>query len=394
MKKTINDYNLSGKKVIIRCDFNVPIENNNIIDDNKIEESLPTIKYVIENKGKAILLSHLGRIKTEEDKVKNSLKPISEHLSTLLNINVKFIPYTGGKEVEEIINSMSDGDVVLLENTRYEDLDGEKESSNDIELGKYWASLGDLFINDAFGTSHRAHASNVGIASNLPSGIGLLVEKELNKMVPVIDNPARPFIVIMGGAKVSDKIEVIDNLVKIADKLIIGGGMCFTFLKALGYNIGLSLLEENQIAFCQKILTSYKDKIVLPIDINVTLEYSPNASSKIVNIDKINYNEMGLDIGPQTIALFKNTLSNAKTVIWNGPVGVYEFDKFNTGTKQLCEVLARSTAKVIIGGGDSAAFVNKFGYQDEFYHVSTGGGATLELLAGKELPGIKIISDK
>lgn len=394
MKKTIKDFDLSNKKVIVRCDFNVPIEDNKITDDTRIRESIPTIQYIIDQRGKAILLSHLGRIKSEADKVKNSLAPVAKRLSELLNKEVIFIPYTRGKEIEDAINNMQNGDVVLLENTRFEDADGEKESKNNEELGQYWASLGDIFINDAFGTCHRAHASNVGIASNLPNGLGFLVERELEKISYAIDNPTRPYMVIMGGAKVSDKIGVIENLVKFADKILIGGGMCFTFLKALGYNVGQSLVEDDYLDFCKQILTDYKEKIILPVDINVALEYSPNAKGKIVNINMINYNEMGLDIGPETIKLFKETLSSAKTIVWNGPLGVVEFSNFANGTKQICEFIARQNIKVIIGGGDSAAFVHKFGLVDKIFHISTGGGATLELLEGKKLPGIEIMANK
>lgn len=394
MKKTIKDFVLENKRVIVRCDFNVPIDKGIITDDTRIKESLPTIQYILENNGKVILLSHLGRIKGEADKASNSLKPVSTRLSELLNKPVTFIPNTKGIEVEQAINSMKNSDIILLENTRYEDIDGEKESTNNIELGKYWASLGEIFINDAFGTCHRAHASNVGIATYLPSGIGFLVEKEVERICNRIDNPIRPFIVILGGAKVSDKIGVIENIVKIADKIIIGGGMCFTFLSASGYGTGLSLVDKENIEFCKRILDQYGDKIVLPVDINVSLEFSPNATGKIVDINMINYNEMGLDIGPKTIEIFKNTLIGAKTVIWNGPLGVTEFNKFAIGTKQICEFLAKQKSDVIIGGGDSVAFVNQFGYKDAFYHVSTGGGATLELLEGKKLPGIEAISNK
>lgn len=394
MKKNIKDFNFENKKVIVRCDFNVPISNGTISDDTRIKESLPTIKYIVENNGKAILLSHLGRIKEEKDKVNNSLKPVAARLSELLNRPVTFIPYTRGLEVEQAINNMNNGDIILLENTRFEDLNGEKESTNNVELGKYWASLGDIFINDAFGTCHRAHASNVGIATYLPSGVGFLVEKEIERISDRIENPKRPFIVILGGAKISDKIGVIENIAKIADKIIIGGGMCFTFLNALGYNTGLSLLDKDNLDFCKKILDQYDDKIVLPVDINVSLEYAPEARSKIVDINMINYNEMGLDIGPRTIEIFKNTLMDAKTIIWNGPLGVTEFNKFATGTKQICEFLSKQRNDVIIGGGDSVAFVNKFGYKEKFYHVSTGGGATLELLEGKKLPGIEVIPNK
>lgn len=394
MKKTVKDFNLKDKKVILRCDFNVPIENGIIIDDTRIVKSLETIEYILSQGGRLILLSHLGRIKTESDKEKNSLKLVSQRLSELLKREIQFIPETSGELVNNAVNNLSEGGIILLENTRFEDVDGKKESGNDIELGKYWASLGDVFINDAFGTSHRAHASNVGVASNLESGIGFLIEKELNNLEPIIKNPKRPFMVILGGKKVSDKIGVINNLVNIADKIIIGGAMCFTFLKAKGYNVGQSLVEDEQIEFCKNILKLHSDKIILPLDINVTLEYSPNAKGRIVDINNISYNEMGLDIGPKTINLYKNILREAKTVIWNGPMGVYEFNNFNIGTKSLCETLSKQKITTVIGGGDSAAFVKKFGYEDKFTHVSTGGGATLELLEGKLLPGIEVIIDR
>lgn len=394
MKKTVRDFALEGKKVIVRCDFNVPIVDGNITDDSKIKASLDTIRYIIDQQGKVILLSHLGRIKDEIDKPHNTLRPVAEKLSVLLNQAVAFIPVTKGPQVESAIANLSNGDIILIENTRYEDINQNKESNNDYELGKYWASLGDIFINDAFGTLHRAHASNVGIASNLVSGIGFLVEKELNVMTPIINNPKRPLIVILGGKKVSDKIEVIEHLVTIADQIIIGGAMCYTFLKAQGYQVGLSLVEDNQLGFCEEILKQYQQKIILPIDINVALEYAPNAKGRIVSINNINYNEMGLDIGPQTINLYKNVLRPAKTVIWNGPMGVFEFNSFNIGTKSLCDFLSKQKITVLIGGGDSVAFVKKFGYQDKFTHISTGGGATLELLAGKDLPGITIIDSK
>lgn len=392
MKKTIRDYDLNNKKVIIRCDLNVPIKDGVITDDNRIKESIKTIQYVIDNNGKAIILSHLGRVKNEEDKKTNSLEMVSNRLSELLNKKVTFVPYTRGKEVETAVNELNAGDVIVLENTRFEDINGNKESSNDSELGKYWASLGDIFINDAFGTSHRAHASNVGIASNLPNGVGFLVEKEINILYKNINNPERPFMVLLGGAKVSDKIGVIENLVKIADKVIIGGGMAYTFLKAMDLEIGKSLLDEGSISFCKKILEEYREKIILPVDVNVSLEYSANAASRITDINKINANEMGLDIGPKTIEMYEAVLKEAKTVIWNGPMGVFEFEKYSIGTKSICEYLANQNITVIIGGGDSAAFVNKYGYKDKFTHISTGGGATLELLEGKILPGIESIN--
>lgn len=394
MKKTIRDYDLKGKRVIIRCDFNVPMKDGKITDDNRIVQSLPTIEYAIQNGAKVILMSHLGRIKKEEDKEKNSLKEVSIRLSELLNKEVTFIPFTRGKELEDAIHSLKDGDVLLMENTRFEDLEGKKESGNDSELGTYWASLGDLYINDAFGTAHRAHSSNVGIASILPNGVGFLIEKELNVMGNAIANPERPFVVILGGAKVSDKISVIENLVNIADYILIGGGMAFTFLKAQGYEIGTSLLDEESIPFCKKMLEFHKDKIILPLDVVCASEISEDASSEMCSIKEIKENLMGLDIGEETVREFWKYIKDAKTIVWNGPVGVFELKKFSKGTHTLCEEFKQSHATTIIGGGDSAAAVSKFGYEKDVTHISTGGGASLELLEGKELPGIKCIMEK
>lgn len=394
MKKTIRDYDLKGKKVIIRCDFNVPMKDGKITDDSRIIASLPTIQYALEHESRVILMSHLGRIKTEEDKIKNSLKAVGERLSELLNKEVVFVPKTRGKELEEAINHLQNGEVLLIENTRYEDLDGKKESGNDPELGAYWASLGDFYINDAFGTAHRAHASNVGIASRLPNGVGFLIEKELDVMKKAIDEPKRPFVVILGGAKVADKISVIENLVQIADHILIGGGMAFTFLKAKGYEIGTSLLDEESIEFCKKMLENHKDKIVLPKDVVCGNEVSEETETEMCSIKEIKRDKMGLDIGYETILEFSNYIKSAKTVIWNGPVGVFEINKFSNGTKALCEALKHSSAISIIGGGDSASAVNKFGYQNDVTHISTGGGASLELLEGKDLPGIHCINEK
>lgn len=393
MKKTIRDYDLSGKRVIIRVDFNVPIKAGVITDDNRIKESLKTINYALEHEAKVILLSHLGRVKTEEDKIKNTLKPVAIRLEELLNKKVTFIPNTRGEELEKVINDMKVGEVVLIENTRYEDLKGKKESSNNPELASYWASLGDLYINDAFGTSHRAHASNVGIASILPNGIGFLIEKELENLLDTINNPDKPFTVILGGSKVSDKINVIENIVKKADYILIGGGMAFTFLKASGVSIGSSLLDSDNIDFCKRMLADYPNKIILPIDAicSTSLE-DENALERFIT--DIKDNEMGLDIGPQTVKLFKQHLLISKTVIWNGPVGVFENEKYAYGTKSLCEILAESNAKTIIGGGDTASAAINFGFKDKFTHISTGGGASLELLEGKKLPGIEVINDK
>ena len=314
--KTIKDLDIKNKKVLIRCDFNVPLKDGKIEDDNRIVEALPTIKYAIEENAKVILLSHLGRVKEESDLEKNNLKVVADRLSELLGKDVIFVNETRGEELEEKINSMNPKDVLLIQNTRYEDLEGKKESSNDEELGAYWASLGDVFINDAFGTVHRAHASNVGIASHKEgnSAVGFLVEKEL-KALSELNNPERPFMVILGGAKVSDKIGVIENLVTKADKILIGGGMAFTFLKAKGFNIGKSLLDEENIDFCKKVLADHEDKIILPIDVKSSTEYSNDTPMKVVTINEIEENDMGLDLGPQTIDLYEKYLSLAKTVI-------------------------------------------------------------------------------
>ena len=381
--KTIRDFDLNNKKVIIRVDFNVPIKDGIITDDTRIKESLKTINYAINNNAKVILMSHLGRIKEESDKIKNTLKPVSIRLSELLNKQVIFIPNTRGSELENAINNLNNGDVLLMENTRFEDLPDKKESKNNEELGKYWASLGDIYINDAFGTAHRAHASNVGIASNLPSGIGFLIEKELDNLLPAINNPSKPFTVILGGAKVSDKIGVIENIVKKADYILIGGGMAFTFLKSKGIEIGSSLLDEESIDFCKKILKENENKIILPIDV-VT-------DQKECFITDITKEEKGLDIGSKTVKLFKQYLDNSKTIIWNGPVGMFEEEKYSNGTKGICEILKGIDAIKIAGGGDTASAVKNFGYESAFTHISTGGGASLELLEGKILPGIDII---
>lgn len=388
--KTIKDMDIDSKKVIIRCDFNVPIKDGKIIDDTRIKASLKTINYCLEHNAKIILLSHLGRVKEEADLQKNDLAPVATRLSELLNKEVLFIPKTRGVEVEDAISKMQPTDIVLLQNTRYEDLDGKKESSNDPELGKYWASLGDVFINDAFGTIHRAHASNVGIATNIPSAFGFLIEEELTALSELND-PKHPFIVILGGAKVADKIGVIENLVTKADKILIGGGMAFTFLKSEGYEVGNSLVDQENIEFCTKMLSKHPEKLVLPVDAKVTTEYSNDTPSTIKDITDFEYNEMGLDIGPKTIETFEKYLKDASIVVWNGPLGVYEFTNYQNGTKELLKYLVDNNIKVILGGGDIVAAAATLGYKDKVYHASTGGGATLEYLEGKKLPGIEII---
>lgn len=394
MKKTIKDFDLKDKKVIIRCDFNVPIKDGKIVDDNRIVESLSTINYALDNGAKIILMSHLGRVKSEEDKKKNSLKPVAVRLSELLGKNVIFVPETRGVLLETTIKNLNSGEIVLIENTRHEDLDGKLESGNNLELGKYWASLGEVFINDAFGTCHRAHASNVGIASNLPNGIGFLVEKELNVLGDTLDKPEKPFTVILGGAKVSDKINVIENLVKIADYILVGGGMAYTFLKAKGIEIGASLLDEENICFCKDILNQYPDKIILPIDSVCSKNINENIPGKLKFITDLDDTDIGLDIGDGTVELFKQYLKDSKTIIWNGPLGMFELDYYQNGTKKICECLSKLNSTVIIGGGDTAAAAISFGYKKSFTHISTGGGASLEMMEGKALPGVDVINER
>ena len=388
--KTLNDVDITGKKVIIRVDFNVPMEEGNILDDTRIVAALDTIKYCIDKNAKVILLSHLGRVKEESDLEENNLEIVSKRLSELLNKEVLFSPKTRGEELENMVNNMNSGDVLLIQNTRYEDLDGKKESSNDPELGAYWASLGDVFVNDAFGTIHREHASNCGIAAHLPSVFGFLVEKELTALGE-LDNPEHPFVVILGGAKVADKIGVIENIVNKADKIFIGGGMAFTFLKAKGYEIGKSLLDSESLDFCKKMLDEHGDKIFLPVDAAVTNEYTNDEDYRVKEIDEIQFDEMGLDIGKQTLDLYEEKIKSAKLVLWNGPLGVYEFDKYRINTDKLLKFLVDNNIKTILGGGDIVAAAAKANLKDKVFHASTGGGATLEYLEGKELPGIKAI---
>lgn len=394
-KKVVTDLDLKDKKVLVRVDFNVPMKDGKITNDNRIVAALPTIEYILEQNGKAILFSHLGKVKTEEDKEGKSLRPVAVRLSELLGKEVKFVPTTRGPELEKAIDELKDGEVLLFENTRFEDIDGKKESKNDPELGKYWASLGDVFVNDAFGTAHRAHASNVGIASNLESAAGFLMEKEIKFIGGVVDNPARPLVAILGGAKVSDKIGVIENLLTKADKVLVGGGMTFTFMAAQGQEIGKSLLEADKVELAKGLLEKAGDKLVLPVDAVVSKEFSNDAPFHTVSADSIPADEMGLDIGQATIDLFTKELQGAKTVVWNGPMGVFELSNFAKGTIGVCEAIANLTdATTIIGGGDSAAAAMDLGFADKFTHISTGGGASLEYLEGKELSGVASISDK
>ena len=386
MKKSIRDYDINGKKVIIRCDFNVPILNNKILDDTRIKASLKTINYARDNGTKVILMSHLGKIKTEEDKCNNSLLIVSVRLSELLGIKVKFSAETRGPLLESLVNNLNNGDVLLIENTRFEDIDSKKESSCDMELSKYWASLGDIFIDDAYAMVHREHASNVGIARYLDNGIGFLVEDEINKLDSFMSDNSHPLVVIMGGKKVEDKIGVIKNLITKCDKLLVGGGMCFTFLKAKGYNVGNSIVDNSNIEFCKEMLNKYSDKIVLPVDIVTDYGYR--------KVSDIKDNECGYDIGSDTIEIFSDILKDAKRCIINGPMGVYEDKKYSKGTSSLYTILKDNNVKTLVGGGDSASSVNNLGFEGAFYHVSTGGGATLEYLSGKSLPGIDVIMEK
>lgn len=394
-KKIVSDLDLKGKTVLVRADFNVPMKDGEITDDNRIVQALPTIKHIIKEGGKVVLFSHLGKVKEESDKESLTLAPIAKDLSSKLNQDVIFVPETRGEKLEQAIKDLNEGDVLLVQNTRFEDLDGKKESKNDPELGKYWASLGDIFVNDAFGTAHRKHASNVGIASNLETAAGFLMDKEIQYIGGVVENPDKPVVAILGGAKVSDKINVITNLLNIAEKVLIGGGMAYTFLKAQGKEIGQSLLEEDKIDFAKELLDKSGDQIVLPVDVKAASEFSNDADIQEVSVDDIPADREALDIGPKTVELFKQQLEGAHTVVWNGPMGVFEFSNFAKGTIGVCESIAKlEDATTIIGGGDSAAAAISLGFEDDFTHISTGGGASLEYLEGKELPGIKAINDK
>lgn len=396
-KKTVKDIDVNGKKVIVRVDFNVPIKDGIITDDNRIVQALPTINYLIDNNAKIILCSHLGKVKTEEDKASKSLAPVAKRLSELLNKDVTFINQTRGEELESAINNLNEGDVLMFENTRFEDVDGKKESGCDEELGKYWASLSDgVCVIDAFGTAHRKHASNVGIATNCNDAVsGFLIEKEIEFLSNAVNDPKHPFVAIIGGSKVSDKIGVIKQLLKKADQILIGGGMMFTFLKAQGYNIGTSICEDDKLDLAKEILAEANGKIILPVDVKINNAFANEGDIKDVDIDAIPEGYMGLDIGPKSIKLFAKYISEAKTVVWNGPMGVFEMENFANGTKQVCEAIKDNQDCIsIIGGGDSASAAINLGYQDKFSHISTGGGASLEFLEGKELPGISCLDNK
>ena len=397
-KLTVKDVDLKGKKVLVRVDFNVPVKDGVITNDNRITAALPTIKYILEQGGRAILFSHLGRVKEEADKEGKSLAPVAADLAAKLGQDVKFIPgVTRGAELEAAVNALEDGQVLLVENTRFEDVDGKKESKYDPELGKYWASLGDgIFVNDAFGTAHRAHASNVGISANVDKAVaGFLLENEIAYIKEAVETPERPFVAILGGSKVSDKIGVIENLLAKADKVLIGGGMTYTFYKAQGIEIGNSLVEEDKLDVAKALLEKSNGKLILPVDSKEANAFADYTEVKDTEGEAVDPGFLGLDIGPKSIAEFDKALTGAKTVVWNGPMGVFENPDFQAGTIGVMDAIVKQPGvKSIIGGGDSAAAAINLGRADKFSWISTGGGASMELLEGKELPGLAALTDK
>ena len=397
-KLTVKDVDLKGKKVLVRVDFNVPVKDGVITNDNRITAALPTIKYILEQGGRAILFSHLGRVKEEADKEGKSLAPVAADLAAKLGQEVTFLSgVTRGAELEAAINALEDGQVLLVENTRFEDVDGKKESKNDPELGKYWASLGDgIFVNDAFGTAHRAHASNVGISANVEKAVaGFLLENEIAYIKEAVEAPERPFVAILGGSKVSDKIGVIENLLEKADKVLIGGGMTYTFYKAQGIEIGNSLVEEDKLDVAKSLLEKSNGKLILPVDSKEANAFADYTEVKDTEGEAVDPGFLGLDIGPKSIAKFDQELTGAKTVVWNGPMGVFENPDFQAGTIGVMDAIVKQPGvKSIIGGGDSAAAAINLGRADKFSWISTGGGASMELLEGKELPGLAALTDK
>ncbi len=397
-KLTVKDVDLKGKKVLVRVDFNVPVKDGVITNDNRITAALPTIKYILEQGGRAILFSHLGRVKEEADKEGKSLAPVAADLAAKLGQEVKFIPgVTRGAELEAAVNALEDGQVLLVENTRFEDVDGKKESKNDPELGKYWASLGDgIFVNDAFGTAHRAHASNVGISANVEKAVaGFLLENEIAYIQEAVEAPERPFVAILGGSKVSDKIGVIENLLEKADKVLIGGGMTYTFYKAQGIEIGNSLVEEDKLDVAKALLEKANGKLILPVDSKEANAFTDYTEVKDTEGEAVDPGFLGLDIGPKSIAKFDEALTGAKTVVWNGPMGVFENPDFQAGTIGVMDAIVKQPGvKSIIGGGDSAAAAINLGRADKFSWISTGGGASMELLEGKVLPGLAALTEK
>ena len=396
-KLTVKDVELTGKKVLVRVDFNVPLKDGVITNDNRITAALPTINYILEQGGRAILFSHLGRVKEEADKAGKSLAPVAKALSEKLGKEVVFTGTTRGAELEAAIDALKDGEILLVENTRFEDIDGKKESKNDPELGKYWAGLGDgIFVNDAFGTAHRAHASNVGISANVDKAVaGFLLENEIAYIQEAVEAPVRPFVAILGGSKVSDKIGVIENLLSKADKVIIGGGMTYTFLKAQGIEIGDSLVEADKLDIAKELLAKADGKLILPVDSKEANAFAGYTEIKDTEGDAIDPGFLGLDIGPKSIAKFDAELTGAKTVVWNGPMGVFENPDFQAGTIGVMDSIVKQPGvKSIIGGGDSAAAAINLGYAEKFSWISTGGGASMDLLEGKVLPGLASLTEK
>ena len=400
-KKSVDDINVKGLRVLCRCDFNVPLKDGKITDENRLVAALPTIKKLIADGGKVILCSHLGKVKTDEDKPSKTLAPVAARLSELLGQEVKFAADDNvvGPNAKAAVEAMKDGDVILLQNTRYR----KEETKNGEEFSKELASLADVFVNDAFGTAHRAHCSNVGVTQFLdgPCVVGYLMQKEIDFLGNAVENPVRPFVAILGGAKVADKLNVISNLLEKCDTLIIGGGMAYTFLKAKGYEIGTSLLDDTKIDYCKEMIEKAQKlckKLLLPVDTVCTDSFPDPIDAEIATVvvdsDKIPADKMGMDIGPKTIALYSDAVKNAKTVVWNGPMGVFENPILAAGTKAVAAALAETDATTIIGGGDSAAAVNQLGYGDKMSHISTGGGASLEFLEGKELPGVAAANDR
>ena len=399
-KKSVDDINVSGKRVLCRCDFNVPIIDGKITDENRLVAALPTIKKLVADGGKIILCSHLGKVKTEEDKKTKTLAPVAERLSALLGKEVKFVPNPEvvGDNVREAVDAMNDGDIILLENTRFR----AEETKNGEAFSKDLASICDVFVNDAFGTAHRAHCSNVGVASLVDTAVvGYLMQKEIDFLGNAVETPERPFVAILGGAKVADKLNVINNLLEKCDTLIIGGGMAYTFLKAKGYEIGKSLCDDEKLDYCKEMMEKAKKlgkKLLLPVDSVVITDF-PNPidapiDTESVDADKIPADKEACDIGPKTAELFANEVKSAKTVVWNGPMGVFENPTLAKGTLAVAQALADTNATTIIGGGDSAAAVNQMGFGDKMSHISTGGGASLEFLEGKELPGVAAANDR
>lgn len=386
--KKVTDFNLSGKTIILRCDLNVSIKDGKIIDDNKIMASLKTINYILDHNAKLVIMSHLGRVKTESDKQKYDMRIVYERLEEILHNKISFIDETRPAKLLRPVKNLEKGHALLIQNTRYEDLKGNKESSCNKKLSKHWARLGDIFINDAFATIHRKHASNYGIASYLESGIGFLVMDELEHL-NILDNPKRPFVVIMGGSKIKDKIGVIKSLIKQADYILVGGAMAFTFLKAKGYDIGRSMYEEDEVDYCKYLLSHYEDRIILPSDLYGAFEKSDEADVVLQDINMIPKNFIGLDIGNETIRHFKSILKNTNTIFWNGPLGAYEYEKFRYGTDQILKYIKDNVETTILGGGDIVGCAHLLGYDKDFTFVSTGGGATLKYLEDHNQPGLQ-----